>query len=150
MKDASLNRLDNSLVLIVARTGGGEATGVEASTILPWVREYREVGGHFKRDDRGVNQRGWMLCGEDVQVELLKLPTGFKNLSKTKTQDFIHVLLAPEGGVRRMVKHWLTMPISSTIVYPLVIKLGCKWEPATLSLFTDGHKRSGALQARED
>lgn len=45
MDDASLDRLDNSTMLIETRTEGSEATGTKASAILSRFCEFCELGG---------------------------------------------------------------------------------------------------------
>ena len=40
-------------------------------TILSWAREFLKLGGHLKRDERGVHKRDFIMGQEDLQLQLL-------------------------------------------------------------------------------
>lgn len=54
LKEASMMRLDSSLVLIAARTERSVAIGTRAWTNLWWVRGFRKLGGYLAGDGRGL------------------------------------------------------------------------------------------------
>lgn len=69
-----------------------------------------------------------------------------KRVSTRKTQGHINnALFARKGGMLRLAKYRLTIPISQTIAHLWVMKLGCQYDRAKQSYYTDGHKRAGVI-----
>lgn len=87
LNEASLIRLNNSLLHIAVRVVENEDLDYNPSTILSWVRDFRNLGGHFKRDGRGVREREWILSEEDLQLELLQWLKDQKRVSTKNTRD---------------------------------------------------------------
>lgn len=67
---ASRIRYESSLLRIGSKVVPSGTRAYATSTILQWVRDFRELGG-FKRDNRGVDERDWIMSEEDLQHELL-------------------------------------------------------------------------------
>lgn len=69
MEEASLLRLNNSLLLMAEKVSEKSVRKYSPETILSWVRQFRQLGGYFKRDGRGVREREWILSEEDLSVD---------------------------------------------------------------------------------
>lgn len=149
MNEASIIRFNHSFLLIAARVIQSAHLNYKPTTILRWAHEFRALDGHFKCDGRGMHEREWVLCEEDLQLQLLEWLKGQKRVSTKKTHEYVNgVLLANEGGLLRLAKYGLTLPISSTTVHSWMVKLGCKYERAVQSYYTDGHEREDVVQYR--
>lgn len=150
LNESSLIRLDNSLVLIAERVVKTNKLHYKPSTILGWVRQFRTLG-HFKRDGRGVHEREWILSEEDIRLELLQWLKTEKRVTAKKTGDFVtNVLLVREGGLERLDKYGLSLPVSSTTVHSWMVKLGCTYDRAGQSYYTDGHERKDVVEYRKE
>lgn len=150
MEEASLVRLDNSLLLIAERSAKRTMCKVTPETILSWTRQFRELGGHFKRDGRGVREREWILSEEDLSMELLGWLKVQKRVTTHSTHKFINeTLLAREGGILKLAQYGLSLPISKTTTNVWMRKLGCKHDKVKQSYYTDGHERPDVQEARK-
>ena len=151
LDDASLVRLDNSLLLIAQRVSEKMQKRFVPSTILSWVRQFRQLGGYFKRDARGVREREWILSEEDLSMELLAWLKAQKRVTTKKTQKFVNEeLLSREGGLLKLATYGLSLPISTTTINVWMRKLGCKHDRVRQSYYTDGHERPDVQEARKD
>ena len=105
--------------------------------------------GHFKRD--GMHEREWILSEEDIRLELLQWLKTEKRVTAKKTGDFVNnVLLVNEGGLERLDKYGLSLPVSSTTVHSWMVKLGCTYDRAGQSYYTDGHERKDVVEYRKE
>ena len=71
MENASLVRLNSSLLLIAQKVAKRFARKVGPTTLLSWKRQFRQLGGYFQRDGRGVREREWILSEEDLEMDLI-------------------------------------------------------------------------------
>ena len=150
LHDASLVRLDNCLLLIAERVSVRMEKKYAPATILSWEREFRELGGYFKRDGRVVREREWILSEEDLSMELLSWLKSQKRVTTKSTHAFVNEqLLAREGGVLKLAKYGLSLPITTTINV-WMNKLGCKHDRVKQSYYTDGHERPDVQAARKE
>ncbi|CAM9669057.1 unnamed protein product, partial [Sphacelaria rigidula] len=53
-------------------------------------------------------------------------------------------------GFLNLEKYGLTLPVSSTTTHKWMVKLGCKFDRASQSYYTDGHERSDVVKYREE
>lgn len=66
-----------------------------------------------------------------------------------KTQEYVNnVLFAREGAMTQLAKYGLTLPISQTTPHSWMIKLGCKFDHAKQSYYTDSHERADVVEYR--
>ncbi|CAM9642953.1 unnamed protein product, partial [Sphacelaria rigidula] len=122
-----------------------------ASTILSWTRQFGDLGGFFKRDCRGVREREWILNEEDLSMELLGWLKAQKRVTTKSTHKFVNeVLFAREGGILKLAKYGLSLPISTTTINVWMRKLGCTHDRVKQSYYTDGHERPDVQEARKD
>lgn len=149
MEEASLIRLNNSLVLIAARVVESEGLRHKPSTILTWLREFQTLGG-FKRDGRGVHEREWILNEEDLKSQLLSWLKAQKRVSTKKTRDYVNTVLLKDEGFEQLSRYGLNLPISSTTVHSWMIKLDCKYDRVGQSYYTDGHERADVVKNRKE
>ena len=61
MENVSLVRLNSSLLLIAQKMAERSAGEVGLTTLLSWTRQFRQLGGCFKHDGKGVRERKWIL-----------------------------------------------------------------------------------------
>lgn len=149
LEEAELVRLRNSLVHIAEDVGGSTAVQCKPRTILSWVREFVKLGGYFKRDSRGVHEREFILDQEDLQLQLLGWLKSEKRVSTRRTQEYINnVLFGREGGMLRLAEYGLTLPICKTTTHAWMIKLGCNFDRAKQSYYSDGHERADVVEHR--
>eukprot|EP00904_Undaria_pinnatifida_P013597 jgi/Undpi1/9368/HiC_scaffold_26.g11826.m1 len=126
LEDVSLVRLHNSLLLVAERVSNMK-TKYAPSTILSWERQFRTLGGYFKRDCRGLREREWILSEEDLSMELLRWLKEQKRVTTKKTHKFVNEqLFAREGGLLKLAEYGLSLPISTTTINVWMHKLGCK------------------------
>ena len=71
MENASLVRLNSSLLLIAQKVAERFAGKVGLTTLFSWTRQFRQLGGYFKHDGRGVREREWILSEEDLEMDLI-------------------------------------------------------------------------------
>ena len=122
-----------------------------ASTILSWTRPFGDLGVFFKRDCRGVREREWILSEEDLSMEQLGWLKAQKRVTTKSTHKFVNeVLLAREGGILKLAKYGLSLPISTTTINVWMRKLGCTHDRVKQSYYTDGHERPDVQAARKD
>ncbi|MEP6389023.1 MAG: hypothetical protein ABJ056_03770, partial [Halioglobus sp.] len=150
MEDASLVRLENSLLLIAEKVSEKSVRKFYPETILSWVRQFRQLGGYFKRDGRGVRERKWILS-EDLSMDLLGwLKAQKRDSTKSLTRTFNEKLFAREGGNLKLAKYGLSLPISTTTVNVWMRKLGCVHDMVRQTYYTDGHERPDVKVDRSD
>ena len=61
MENVYLVRLNSSLLLIAKKMAERSAREVGLTTLVSWTRQFRQMGGYFKHDGRGVRERKWIL-----------------------------------------------------------------------------------------
>ena len=150
MDEASIVRLDNSLLLIAEKSAKNVLCKVSPETILSWTRQFRQLGGHFKRDGRGVREREWIMTEDDLSLAFLDWLKAQKRVTTQKAWKFINeVLLAREGGILKLSQYGLNLPISKTTTNVWMRKLGCKHDKVKQSYYTDGHERPDVQEARK-
>ena len=89
---------------------------------------------------------GWVMCEEDLVLKLLKWLKNLKRVSVKKVcEDITNVLLAREGGNLMLEKYGLSLPISTSTTHSWLIKLGCKYDRAHQSFYTDAHERKDVV-----
>ncbi|CAN0096509.1 unnamed protein product, partial [Ectocarpus sp. 13 AM-2016] len=118
-------------------------------TILGWLRDFRGHGG-FKRDSRGVHERDWIMSEEDLKDELIKWMRRQKRLTVKDVQNYINQwLFANEiGDLSRLLSYQVNLPVSMATTHSWMIALGCKYERATKSFYTDGHEKKDVVVYR--
>ena len=150
LEDVSLVRLHNSLLLVAERVSNMK-TKYAPSTILSWERQFRTLGGYFKRDCRGLREREWILSEEDLSMELLRWLKEQKRVTTKKTHKFVNEqLFAREGGLLKLAEYGLSLPISTTTINVWMHKLGCKHDKVRQSYYTDGHERPDVQEVRKE
>ncbi|CAM9392075.1 unnamed protein product [Hapterophycus canaliculatus] len=149
LDEASTLRHDHSLLRIGADVQASGTQHYAVSTILRWVRDFRKHGG-FRRDSRGVHEGDWILSEEDLQGVLVRWMKAQKRLSVKDVCAFINQkLFADEGGdLARLHSYQVTLPVSLFTAHSWMIKLGCQYERATKSFYTDGHERKDVVEYR--
>lgn len=149
LETASVVRFQNSLLLIAEKAAETAERRFSPETLLAWRRQFRKLGA-FLRDGRGVREREWILNEEDLSMELLNWLKAQKRVTTKTTHKFVNeVLLAREGGVLRLAKYGLSLPISTTTINVWMRKLGCKHDRVKQSYYSDGHERPDVQAARE-
>ncbi|CAB1114308.1 unnamed protein product [Ectocarpus sp. CCAP 1310/34] len=103
--------------------------------------DFRGHGG-FKRDSRGVHRRDWIMSEEDLKDELIKWMRTQKRLTVKDVQNYINQwLFASEiGDLSTLLSYQVNLPVSMSTTHSWMIALGCKYEQATKSFYTDGHE----------
>ena len=150
MEEASIVRINNSLLLIAAKAATKSQRKYSPETILAWKRQFQRLGGYFVRDSRGVREREWILSEEDLAMQLLNWLKSEKRVSTKDTHKYINeTLLAGEGGIFKLAEYGLSLPISTTTINVWMRKLGCKHDRVHLSYYTDGHERPDVQAARK-
>ena len=82
----------------------------------------------------------------DLALQLLKWLKSLKRVSVEKVREYINnVLLAREGGNLMLEKYGLSLPISTSTTHSWLIKLGCKYDRAHQSFYTDAHERKDVV-----
>ena len=148
--ESSIIRLDTSLVLIAERVVKTNKLHYKPSTILGWVRQFGTLG-HFKRDGRGVHERGWILSEKDIRLQLLQWLKTKKRLTAKTTGEFANnMLLMGGGGLERLDKYGLSLPVSSTTVHSWMVKLYCTYDRAGQSYYTNGHEIKDMVECRKE
>ena len=62
---------------------------------------------------------------------------------------FNEKLFANEGGnMSRLASYKLSFPISMCTIHLWMVRLGCKYQRATQSFYTDGHEREDVVESR--
>ena len=151
LNEVELIHLRNSLVHIAEDVVENTNSQCKPKTILSWAREVLILGGHFKRDKRGMHERDFRMDQEDLQLQLLGWLKGLKRVTTDKTPKYINdVLFVGEGGMQRLADNGLTLPISKTTVNAWMIKLDCKFDRAQQSYYTDGHERADVVEHRKE
>ncbi|MEP6150093.1 MAG: hypothetical protein ABJ201_21930, partial [Nisaea sp.] len=151
MEDASLVRLENSLLLIAEKVSEKSVRKFYPETILSWVRQFRQLGGFFKRDGIGVREREWILSEDDLSMDLLGWLKAQKGVSTKITHAYINEKrFAREGGNLKLAKYGLSLPISTTTVNVWMRKLGCVHDMVRQTYYTDGHERPDVKVDRSD
>ena len=85
----------------------------------------------------------------DLALQLLKWLKSLKRVSVEKVREYINnVLLAREGGNLMLEKYGLSLPISTSTTHSWLIKLGCKYDRAHQSFYTDAHERKDVVENR--
>ena len=85
----------------------------------------------------------------DLALQLLKWLKSLKRVSVEKVREYINnVLLAREGGNLMLKKYGLSLPISTSTTHSWLIKLGCKYDRAHQSFYTDAHERKDVVENR--
>ncbi|CAN0317357.1 unnamed protein product, partial [Hapterophycus canaliculatus] len=127
-------------------SGAGEYA---VSTILRWLRDFREHGG-FQRDSRGVHERDWIMSEEDLKGDLLRWMKAQKRLTVQDVCTFINEsLFANEGGnLERLLNYQVTLPVSLFTAHSWMVRLGCRYERATKTFYIDGHERADVVEYR--
>ncbi|CAM9311287.1 unnamed protein product, partial [Hapterophycus canaliculatus] len=114
------------------------------------MRQFRELGGFFKRDSRGTREREWILSDEDLSMELLGWLKAQKRVTTKSTHKFVNEhLLAREGGLLKLAEYGLSLPICTSTINVWMRKLGCKHDRVKQSYYTDGHERPDVQAARK-
>ncbi|CAN0197693.1 unnamed protein product, partial [Ectocarpus sp. 4 AP-2014] len=118
-------------------------------TILGWLRDFRGHGG-FKRDSRGVHERDWIMSEGDLKDELIRWMRTQKRLTVKDVQNYINQwLFANEiGDLSRLLSYQVNLPVSMATTHSWMIALGCKYERATKSFYTDGHEKKDVVVYR--
>ncbi|CAB1104406.1 unnamed protein product [Ectocarpus sp. CCAP 1310/34] len=122
LNEASRRPHQSSRLRIAARVNSAGSRVYAASTILGWLRDLRGHGG-FKRDSRGVHEWDWIMSEEDLKDELIKWMRTQKRLT-------------------------VNLPVSMATTHSWMIALGCKYERATKSFYTDGHEKKDVVVYR--
>ena len=82
------------------------------------------------------------MCEEDLVFKLLKYLKSLKRVSLIKAREYINnVLLPEEGGDLMLEKYGLSLPISTSTTPSWLIKLGCQYDRAYKSFYTNAHER---------
>ncbi|CAN0302378.1 unnamed protein product [Ascophyllum nodosum] len=147
---ASRLRHDCSLLHIGAKAVAEGTKDYAASTILRWVRQFRTTGG-FKRDSRGVHERDWTMSEEYLQHELVRWMKTKKRITVKEVRTYINSTLFENetGDLSRLLSTYqVTLPVSLSTTHSWMINLGCKYERATKSFYTDGHERPEVVAYR--
>ncbi|CAN0453430.1 unnamed protein product, partial [Pylaiella littoralis] len=149
LNEASRLRHESSLLRIAARVNSAGSRVYAASTVLGWVRDFRGHGG-YKRDLRGVHERDWVMSEEDLKDELIKWMRTQKHLTVKDVQNYINQwLFANEiGELSRLLSYQVNLPVSMATTHSWMIALGCKYERATKSFYTDGHEKKDVVVYR--
>ncbi|CAB1097803.1 unnamed protein product [Ectocarpus sp. CCAP 1310/34] len=149
LNEASRRRHESSLLRIAARVNSAGSRVYAASTVLGWLRDFRGHGG-FKRDSRRVHERDWIMSKEDLKDELIKWMRTQKRLTVKDVQNYINQwLFANEiGDLSRLLSHQVNLPVSMVTTHSWIIALGCKYERATKSFYTDGHEKKDVVVYR--
>lgn len=50
----------------------------------------------------------------------------------------------------KLAGHGLSLPVSQSTIHSWMIKLGCKYDRARQSYYTDGHERPGVVEYRKE
>ena len=89
------------------------------------------------------------MCEEDLVLKLLKWLKNLKRVSVKKVcEDITNVLLAREGGNLMLEKYGLSLPMSTFTTHSWLIKLGCKYDRAHHSFYTDAHETRDVVDIR--
>ncbi|CAB1102065.1 unnamed protein product [Ectocarpus sp. CCAP 1310/34] len=149
LNEASRLRHESSLLRIAARVNSAGSRVYAASTILGWLRDFRGHGGS-KRDSRGVHERDWIMSEEDLKDELVMWMRTQKRLTVKDVQNYINQwLFANEiGDLSRLLSYQVNLPVSMATTHSWMIALGCKYERATKSFYTDGHEKKDVVVYR--
>ncbi|CAM9791742.1 unnamed protein product, partial [Sphacelaria rigidula] len=119
-----------------------DLAGVKPRTVLKWADEFKKTKGYFKRDGRGVYEREWIFNEEDLKLKLLRWLKSQKRLTINSIRRYINDgFFEGEGGMMKLKRYNLTLPISASTIHSWVTKLGCTYERHSQSYYTDGHER---------
>ena len=89
------------------------------------------------------------MCEEDKKIQLLEWLKKQKRVSTKTTHEYINrELFADERDTLLVEKHGLRLPVSSSTVHSWMIKLGCNFDRAKQSYYTDAHERSDVKEYR--
>ncbi|CAN0536152.1 unnamed protein product, partial [Ectocarpus sp. 12 AP-2014] len=149
LNEASLVRHDASLLRIAANVVETGSHPYAASTILRWLRDFRKQGG-FRRDSRGVHEPDWIMSEEDLKVQLVTWMRTQPRLTVKDVWKLINGSLFEDDAkdLARLLSYQVTLPISMSTAHSWMIKLGCKYERATKSFYTDTHEKKDVVEYR--
>lgn len=88
------------------------------------------------------------MSEEDLQHKLLTWMKSLKGLTVKQVQAYINDTLFANDWSRLLQKHELALPVSLSTTHSWMIKLGCKYERASISFYTDGHERPDVVAYR--
>ena len=132
MENASLVRLNSSLLLIVQKVTERSARKVGPTTLLSFTRQFRQLGGCFKRDGRGVRKREWILSEEDLDMDLINWLKAQKRIT-TKNIISIHIVYSLSAFVDRGAYLSISTHIKDTLEYSSRRAEFCEFGPKLLT-----------------
>ncbi|CAB1120843.1 unnamed protein product [Ectocarpus sp. CCAP 1310/34] len=142
LNEASLVRHEAPLLRIAAKVAGPSPQAYAPSTILRWLRDFRKEGG-FRRDARGAHETDWIMSEEDLKGKLLAWMIPQPRVTVKDVCKYINgpLLQDDKEDLSRLHAYQVNLPVSMSTTHPWMIRLGCKYERATKSFYTDSHEK---------
>lgn len=114
---------------------------VSSKTIRAWYNEFLELKG-FKEDLRGMWQRECFLDAYDYSLRFLMYLKNQRKLTVDRAAKDLEELIAKDppkcaAGVEAFQS---LRPFRKATVHAWMMKLGCKYEKAKISYYTDSHE----------
>lgn len=98
-----------------------------------------------------VCEREGIMSEEDLQLELLGWLKEQKSVTTKNTHEYINnAMFAREGGILKLAKYGLSLPISESTVNVWMRKLGCAYDRHRQSHYSDGHERPDVEESRKE
>ncbi|CAM9518710.1 unnamed protein product [Ectocarpus sp. 4 AP-2014] len=149
LNEASLGRHEASLLRMAAKVAGSSPQAYAPSTILRWLRDFRKEGG-FRRDARGAHEPDWIMSEEDLKSALLAWMISQPRLTIKDVCKHIKgpLLQDDKEDLSRLHAYQVNLPVSMSTTHSWMIRLGCRYERATKSFYTDTHEKKEVVEYR--
>ncbi|CAB1097544.1 unnamed protein product [Ectocarpus sp. CCAP 1310/34] len=149
LNEASLVRHEASLLRMAAKVAGSSPQAYAPSTILRWLRDFRKEGG-FRRDARGAHEPDWIMSEEDLKSALLAWMISQPRFTIKDVCKYINgpLLQDDKEDLSRLHAYQVNLPVSMSTTHSWMIRLGCRYERATKSFYTDTHEKKEVVEYR--
>lgn len=134
-------KLEHSMESIAKKVHESVGGQVSVRTMLKWLQEFRKYA-HFKEDLRGCYQRKFFLEEFGLKNSFVHYLKGEKKLTVDTARKNLETIMSSHLKKTAETREVLDkmLPLSNTTIHRWMTTLGCKYEKASASYYTDSHE----------